>query len=866
MNCIEWIGRRLSTLVALLSVGLTACGGGGGNDASTSTQGATPSNQAQAVDNAYFPLHAGDRWLYQLTSTGGSMHYQIAVGDSSTASGPARTALLTTALDGTLLDDTSYASTSEGVTAFPAASDDYGQAIGPYFVLQQQSLQPGTAFTQVDKTVDGGADVDGDGLNETVVVRSVVEVVDRNGLTVAAARFVETLHLRTTAIETVRYSRTNTQAAYKTVQDDWYAPGVGLIRSDNVQSTNGFILSSTVSELKAYRVNGAHAGAAPQVNSVAPDDGRVHNGSVAVQAIFDTPMDPASLNAGGFAVRDSAGALVNGSVVASPDGLTTVFVPSGGWHSGTYSATISSAAKDRYENPAAPRSWTFTLDTVAPSLVIANPADGTTNVATNATLNYVFSEQIDTSSLMSGGLPLFTLTDDSTGASAPALMSYDSVSAISISPSTYWLHGRSYTLTFPAGTADILGNTLGAPLSVHFSTPLGAFNDPLDVGMLNGRQPQPTLADIDGDGHEDVLWAAWDDTTFPWTMRFYLRRGLGNGTWAPITQPIPTSAYQCAVISVAVGDINADARKDLVIGGMCGLQVLLQQADGTFLTGPRYTPPGMESGQYARLADLNGDGRVDMISSGNATAFQVWLQDVNGQFINTGAFDGEDRAITDLHLADLDGDGRLDMIVQGGPKVFWGLGNGSFSPGALIGTGTLTAFYLGVGDVDRDGHLDVTALMWNPFTGDYQIQVLRQTSARTFAVLSTSTPKPQVPFGFALMDANGDGRLDAVTGYLDAFSIRTGRSDGTFGEEDYYGAGASGNGNWSMAVGPLDAQARGLLVFNAQLYTLRSQTNTTTGIATSSSIRKAPLSSTRDALKPPKPLDRPPMASNRLTN
>lgn len=210
------------------------------------------------------------------------------------------------------------------------------------------------------------------------------------------------------------------------------------------------------------------------------------------------------------------------------------------------------------------------------------------------------------------------------------------------------------------------------------------------------------LADLDLDGDIDLVihvpLAASE-----------VRLNDGNGNFTTVV-PLPTSGLP---IQHALGLMDGDLVPDLATYGLDPTGMVAGRpgvGNGTFLAGPVAAVGNDDLAARVELADVTGDGVLDL-----ARASSFGLEYLAGQsgtgFPGWGAstlawFD----SCADLELAHLDGDAFLDAVVtipqSGAIEVFHGLpGGGLWGPSPFPGGHTPGP--LAVGDLDLDGNPDV---------------------------------------------------------------------------------------------------------------------------------------------------------------
>jgi hypothetical protein len=176
------------------------------------------------------------------------------------------------------------------------------------------------------------------------------------------------------------------------------------------------------------------------------------------------------------------------------------------------------------------------------------------------------------------------------------------------------------------------------------------------------------LRDINKDGHVDVV-ASYFLGPRVW-------KGNGKGKWENVSQGLPRPPVGGLFHRVDLADVNEDGRLDLVVANnVNGAEVHLQNADGSWQMAPDPLPTLRGGAQAVALADLDGDSHVDLLVGGSLTdgigfSYGVFVLRGDGKGNFTQVASGFPENGQDLTwgfaVADLNADKRPDVVVTVG--------------------------------------------------------------------------------------------------------------------------------------------------------------------------------------------------------
>ena len=253
---------------------------------------------------------------------------------------------------------------------------------------------------------------------------------------------------------------------------------------------------------------------------------------------------------------------------------------------------------------------------------------------------------------------------------------------------------------------------------------------PRDIPKVGGTGREIALADMDGDGDMDIVDTSGSSDTVKW----YENDGRGNPSFKEISIDTDSNGAQ----DVHVDDIDGDGDMDIIVAAQdAGTVEWYENKGGSNPNwGKTLIASDLESVTGVSVADIDGDGDLDILSSSQGDSKIAWYEN-NGR--SDPAFKSQNIAVdppgpvqtdingnppaenvgyaADVRVADMDGDGDLDVITsnyEGTYHVYKndGSSNPSWDKNVLAQRSrrNVQLFEMGHGDIDGDGDIDVVGV------------------------------------------------------------------------------------------------------------------------------------------------------------
>ncbi|HSH92967.1 MAG TPA: VCBS repeat-containing protein [Roseimicrobium sp.] len=316
----------------------------------------------------------------------------------------------------------------------------------------------------------------------------------------------------------------------------------------------------------------------------------------------------------------------------------------------------------------------------------------------------------------------------------------------------------------------------------------GTFRPPTTIAV--GIDPAAlVVADFNKDGKLDFAVALRGENA----IVSYKGNGAGGFTLAGrvgTRNLVGTGDFNA--VRLVTGDFDGDSKLDLAVTnvGDGTISVLRGKGSGAFYFRVNTAipkQPGLPAGPFnadgLAGADLNGDGKTDLVVTGDADTIDVLRATTGGHFTlfqqipNTSI-----PSLTALHnlaIADLNGDAILDLAVTSGGTdevgIFHGSGGGNFALASAWDVNVWPVafdrgpFDIVAADFNKDGFIDLATANTNASTRS----VLVNDGAGHFSQVIESpqldesddppVPNPTyAPIAIAYGDFNKDGKQDII--------------------------------------------------------------------------------------------------------
>ena len=323
-------------------------------------------------------------------------------------------------------------------------------------------------------------------------------------------------------------------------------------------------------------------------------------------------------------------------------------------------------------------------------------------------------------------------------------------------------------------------------------------NGRLVIGAEKNLSASVRLGDLDGDGDLDAVIANGRH----WPQQNYLAFNQGRSNFSSIR---PLGIDRSTTYACELADLDGDGDLDIATGNdRAPNRIFLNDGKGNFQLHAKYG--SISSLRSLTLADIDSDGDHDILTTCRGAENQIFLNDGSANFTAGGNFGSGNDSTIDVAVGDVNGDGRMDIALANRDKQpnAWLLNEGDlkFSKPMTFGDNDSQSRAVATGDFDGDGKLD-----WAVGNiGQQNVLFLGDGSGAARTAIKFGD-KDSRTFCLSASDIDSDGNLDIIAGNnQQSNSVFINNGDATSFRKQSFGS--DNNATYGLSVGDLNGDGQ----------------------------------------------------------
>jgi chitodextrinase len=266
----------------------------------------------------------------------------------------------------------------------------------------------------------------------------------------------------------------------------------------------------------------------------------------------------------------------------------------------------------------------------------------------------------------------------------------------------WFVHGADVDGDGDIDVAAALPNPDASEIRLWINQGGQSWGAPIIFPILNPEAVH--AADLNRDGIMEILGVSWAvQPDAPGSDLVYFKNYLGQAYTRVMVDPNLLGAH-----CVASADFNDDGKIDIIGSGAGDINIYLNE--GSSFYGP--IKIGDDGATGFSLADVDGDGDLDVVTQPRSTATVAWHENQSNLNFATHIV-GSDMGGWSTHAVDLGGDGDVDITAagedQGVIKAYLNDGFQDFTEVTVVQDFPYTRFEYPM-DVDNDGDADIVGV------------------------------------------------------------------------------------------------------------------------------------------------------------